>query len=153
MTWVYLDLITLNRQSLWEFSDIFPSETQVIKFVQSMVIQGTSIAPENANIRALLSFAQVNESLGNYEILESKVIFPSNFQIIYHVPPHPFTQPKIALRLLGNIYQKYDPLWAFNIYYWQGEVNGSGTGFNVNEIGNIINNLGVGGGGIPPELI
>lgn len=157
MAWVYLDLITLNRQSLWEFSDIFPPETQVIKLTQSMVIQGTTIPPENAKIRGLLSFAQINELLGNYEILESKVIYPSNYQIIYHVPPHPFTQPKLALKLLNNIYNKYDPLWGFSVYYWQGEVNGTGTSINLdqlgNQIGNIINNLGVGGGGIPPELI
>lgn len=153
MTWVYLDLITLNRQSLWEFSDVFPPETQVIKFTQSMILQGTVIPPENAKIRGLLSFAQVNELLGNYEILESKVIYPSNYQIIYHVPPHPFTQPKLALKLLSNMYAKYDPLWAFNIYYWQGEVNGTDTGINSTELSNLINNLGVGGGYIPPQLI
>jgi len=151
MAWVYLDLITLNSDNFWLYSDSFPPTTQVIKFVETLVVQGSVVPPENVSIRALMNISQ-NEN-GIDEHTESIIIYPSNNPIIYRVPLHTFSLPRISLKLLTNRYNKYNPLWAFNIYYWEGTTNGTGTGINSTELSNLINNLGVGGGGIPPELI
>ncbi len=112
MVWSLVGTIDLN-DSDWKYSSVFPSESSFLKFTESLTIQGTPVPPENVKLRALFAVSQ-----GSDEITESRIIYPSNKQIVYPVPLQPFFNPQVALKLLGTGYLKFSPQWTFEIYSW-----------------------------------
>ena len=120
MAWVFFDALSITTSNLWTYSNILPKEIQVIKLIQRLNLSNTSISPEQSNIRALYALYQEINDIKEQTI--NTLLYPSNIPVILPIQKHTFELPQLALKIFGSNYQKFSPIWTFEVYRWEGNI-------------------------------